>query len=257
MRFAIDIGNTHTVLGVHGGESFLGTWRIHTDPARTADELSALLHFFFSAKGIETDKIRQVIISCVVPTAANAWYHLCKSLALPDPLWISPDIINVPIMYRNPYEVGADRLVNAYAGYARYKTSLVIIDFGTATTFDCISHKGEYLGGAISPGIGIAAEALYSKASKLPRVELNSPPEYSLGKDTQESMKAGILFGYAGLVDGLVQRLKKEMGDPAPTVIATGGLASVMENICTQIDYVEPDLVLDGLCLIGQNMADS
>jgi len=159
----------------------------------------------------------------------------------------------MPICYRNPREVGADRLVNAVAAYEKYRTSLVIIDFGTATTFDCVSEKGEYLGGAISPGIGISAEALFQRASKLPRVELFDPPASVIGKETAESMKSGLLYGYAELVDGMVKRIRKEMA-PRPRVIATGGLATLLGKLSATIEAVEPDLTLEGLRLISKQL---
>jgi type III pantothenate kinase len=159
----------------------------------------------------------------------------------------------MPNRYRNPADVGADRIVNAVAAFAKYKCSLVVIDFGTATTFDSISTKGEYLGGAISPGIMIAAEALFMKASKLPRVEIFTPPAKIIGRDTAASIQSGIIYGYAGLVDGVVERMKLEM-ESAPTVVATGGLADLMKDVSKTIDAVEPLLTLDGLKIIAAEM---
>jgi type III pantothenate kinase len=157
----------------------------------------------------------------------------------------------MPILYSNPAEVGADRIVNAVAAYEKYQSALIVIDFGTATTFDAISAQGEYLGGAISPGIHIAAEALFQKASKLPRVEIFEPPEAVIGKDTAGSIKSGMIFGYAGLVDGMVDRMAREM-EGEPRVIATGGLAPLMHNVTHSIEAVEPLLTLDGLRLIHE-----
>jgi len=159
----------------------------------------------------------------------------------------------LPIRYKNPSEVGADRIVNAVAAFLKYKTSLIVIDFGTATTFDAISEKGEYLGGAISPGIMIASEALFMKASKLPRVEIFVPPENVIGKNTASSIKAGIIFGYAGLVDGMVRRMKIEMGTN-PRVIATGGLSELMYQVSETIEVVEPALTLEGLRIISNGL---
>jgi type III pantothenate kinase len=158
----------------------------------------------------------------------------------------------MPILYKNPAEVGADRIVNAVAAFHKYRTSVVVVDFGTATTFDAISGKGEYLGGAISPGIGIASEALFMKASKLPRVEIFVCPTNVIGKDTISSIQSGIIFGYAGLVDGIVRRMQLEMGTD-PKVIATGGLAELLFSVCETIEAVEPALTLEGLRLIAQN----
>ena len=159
----------------------------------------------------------------------------------------------MPILYDNPAEVGADRIVNAVAAFHEYQTSLIIIDFGTATTFDAISEKGEYLGGAISPGIMISAEALFIKASKLPRVDIFTPPENVIGTNTADSIKAGIIYGYAGLVDGIVRRMKAEMGLP-PKVIATGGLATIMQQVAETIEAVERNLTLEGLRIISSSL---
>jgi type III pantothenate kinase len=159
----------------------------------------------------------------------------------------------MPNLYRNPAEVGADRIVNAVAAFHRYRQSLIVIDFGTATTFDSISDKGEYLGGAISPGIIIASEALFKKASRLPRVEILKRPKTAVGKDTAGSIQSGIIYGYAGLVDGMVRRIQKEMGSN-PKVIATGGLALLMQDVCESIEAVEPLLTLDGLRIIAENL---
>jgi type III pantothenate kinase len=159
----------------------------------------------------------------------------------------------MPILYKNPAEVGADRIVNGIAAFKKYGTSLIVVDFGTATTFDAISENGEYLGGAISPGIGIASEALFREASKLPRVEIFLPPETVIGKDTISSIKSGIIFGYAGLVDGIVRRMKTEMGTD-PKVIATGGLARLLFDVSETIEAVEPALTLEGLRIIANNI---
>ena len=170
------------------------------------------------------------------------------------PVWVDArTFTGMPILYKNPAEVGADRIVNAVAAYKRYQCALIVIDFGTATTFDVISAQGEYLGGAISPGIMIAAEALFQKASKLPRVELLRPPERAIGTDTAASMQSGILYGYAGLVDGMVSRIQLELGHNAK-VIATGGLAPLMAGIAHSIESVQPDITLEGLKLISERL---
>jgi type III pantothenate kinase len=170
------------------------------------------------------------------------------------PHWIdATSYTAMPILFKNPAEVGADRIVNAVAAYHKHKTSLIVIDFGTATTFDVISEQGEYIGGAISPGIMIASEALFMKASKLPRVEIFVPPENVIGKDTISGIKSGIIYGYAGLVDGMVKRMKNEMGTN-PRVIATGGLAKLINDVSEVIEVVEPNLTLDGLRIISNNL---
>jgi type III pantothenate kinase len=178
----------------------------------------------------------------------------CRKYLRHAPHWVNAESVkNMPVLYGNPSEVGADRIVNAVAAYDKHKTSLIVIDFGTATTFDAISEKGEYLGGAISPGIMIASEALFMKASKLPRVEIFIPPGKVIGKDTASSIKSGIIYGYAGLVDGVVRRMKVEMGTN-PEVIATGGLAELMYEVSETIEAVEPNLTLEGLRIISNNL---
>jgi type III pantothenate kinase len=171
------------------------------------------------------------------------------------PVWVDAKTVApiMPVLYSNPSEVGADRIVNAIAAYERYKRALIVIDFGTATTFDVITQKGEYLGGAISPGIMIASEALFANASKLPRVEIFSPPEKAIGKDTANSMKSGIIFGYAGLVDGMVARIKREMDD-IPYVVATGGLAPLISHVSETIEAVDGAMTLEGLRIIFDRM---
>jgi len=178
----------------------------------------------------------------------------CRKYLGHAPYWVdATSVSDVSIRYNNPSEIGADRIVNAVAAFDKYKTSLVVIDFGTATTFDAISEKGEYLGGAISPGIMIASEALFMKASKLPRVEIFIPPENVIGKDTASSIKSGIIYGYAGLIDGMVKRMKAEMGSN-PKIIATGGLAELMHQVSESIEVVEPALTLEGLRLISNRL---
>jgi type III pantothenate kinase len=175
----------------------------------------------------------------------------CRKYLGHPPQWVdAKNCAGMPILLKNPAEVGADRIVNAVAAFHKYRQSLIVVDFGTATTFDAISQKGEYIGGAISPGIGIASEALFRKASKLPRVEIFVPPDNVIGKDTISSIKSGIIFGYAGLVDGIVRRMQKEMATD-PKVIATGGLADLLFDVSDTIEVVEPALTLEGLRIIA------
>jgi type III pantothenate kinase len=253
MLLVLDVGNTHTVVGVFKENKLEAHWRIHTEPKRTEDEFQMLMDWFFSKYDLKFSHIRKIVISCVVPPMIQTLDSYCKKYLRHTPHWIGPGVVDMPICYRNPGEVGADRLVNAVAAYDKYHGSLIIIDFGTATTFDCISEKGEYLGGAICPGIGISAEALFQRASKLPRVELFNPPASVIGKETSESMKSGLLYGYAELVDGMVRRIQKEM-QPLPRVIATGGLAPVIARLSATIEKVEPELTLNGLYLISKNL---
>jgi type III pantothenate kinase len=256
MLLAIDIGNTNTVIGVFDGERLIHHWRLRTEKDATEDEFHLLVKNLFSAEGAELGAVTETIISCVVPPMTGILKSLCEKYLHHQPLWIdSTTVTDMPILYDNPKEVGADRIVNAVAAFHKYRTSLVVVDFGTATTFDCISQEGAYLGGAISPGILISSEALFQKASKLPRVEILATPKRVIGKNTVASMNAGIIYGYAGLVDGIVQRMKKEMAS-APKVIATGGLADLMAGIAETIEAVEPHLTLDGLRIIYDKVSE-
>lgn len=254
MLLAVDVGNTNTVIGLFDNDDLICDWRIHTASSVTEDEFNILISNLFLSKNINQSDIQKVVISCVVPAMMRILNAYCiKYLGL-EPFWIDADSVKMPVLYDNPSEVGADRLVNAIAAYQMYKTSLIVIDFGTATTFDVITDRGEYIGGAIAPGIGIAAESLFKHASRLPHVELFNPPETAIGKNTAHSMKSGIIFGYAELVDGMVHRIKKEMGSPEPKVIATGGLAPLMQNVSDTIEAVEMGLTLEGLWIIGKQL---
>jgi type III pantothenate kinase len=250
MLLVIDIGNTNTVMGIYEGGHLACRWRVRTERNSTEDEFNILISHLFAEAKIDIKNVDKTIVSNVVPPMAPILDVFCRKYLGHAPHWVdAKSVARMPILYTNPAEVGADRIVNAVAAFHKYKTSLVVIDFGTATTFDAISAKGEYLGGAISPGIGIASEALFMKASKLPRVELFAPPETVIGKDTENSIKAGIIYGYAGLVDGIVKRMKGEMGT-SPRIIATGGLSKLMHSVSETIEAVEPDLTLEGLCII-------
>lgn len=255
MLLAIDVGNTNTVLGVFDGEALVTDWRIHTERDTTEDEFNVLVRNLFSLNRIDPDAIHKTVISCVVPPMVSLLDAFCRKFLGHAPIWVDPRQAEVmPNLYSNPSEVGADRIANAVAAYHKYRTALIVIDFGTATTFDAISEKGEYLGGAISPGIGISSEALFLNASKLPRVEIFKPPAVVIGKDTAASIKAGIIFGYAGLVDGMVKRMKREL-EGRVKVIATGGLAPLLMDTAETIEAVEPDLTLKGLRLIGESQS--
>jgi len=255
MLLVVDVGNTNTVLGVYDGDRLIRDWRVRTEKETTEDEFFVLVTSLFYAGGIPIKSLNSTIISCVVPPMRNILTSFCEKYLHHAPQWVSAQMdVGMPILYSNPNEVGADRIVNAVAGYEKYRCALVIIDFGTATTFDCISKDGAYLGGSISPGIGIAAEALFQKASKLPRVEIFSRPATAIGKDTIGSMQAGIIFGYAGLVDGLVRRILPEM-DAGAMVLATGGLAPLMAGVCETIGQVEPSLTLEGLRIIHERLS--
>jgi len=252
MLLVIDVGNTNTVLGLFDEDSLQHDWRIRTEIDHTIDEYGVLIYNLYMSSRMKAKEIKAVtaiIISCVVPPMLNILEPLCIKYFNIKPLIVGPGIkTGMPIFYDNPKEVGADRIVNAVAAYDKYHKESIIVDFGTATTFDYISPKGEYMGGCIAPGIMISSEALFEKASKLPRVEF-SKPKTIITKDTVSAMQAGIMFGYAGLVDGIVERMKAEV-KTNPLVIATGGLARIVAQETKSIDKIEEMLTLDGLRII-------
>ncbi|MDD5532077.1 MAG: type III pantothenate kinase [Syntrophales bacterium] len=249
MLLVIDVGNTNTVLGLYDGEKLLHSWRIRTVADHTADEYGILVFNLYNTVKVSSKSVNDIIISCVVPPMLNILEPLCRKYFNIKPIIVGPGIkTGMPIFYDNPKEVGADRIVNAVAGYEKYKQELIIVDFGTATTFDYVSKKGEYMGGCITPGITISSEALFEKASKLPRVEF-SRPKNVIAKDTVSSMQAGIIFGYAGLVDGIVERMKAEVKSN-PKVVATGGLARIIAPETRSIEVVDEMLTLEGLRII-------
>ncbi len=254
MLLVIDVGNTNTVMGIYRDKHLVVDWRIRTERNTTEDEFNVIASSLFASSNVETNRIKSTVISCVVPPMVSILDSFCRKYLGHSPLWVdAKSYRGMPLLVNNPNEVGADRIVNSVGAFHRYRQSLVVIDFGTATTFDAISPKGEYLGGAISPGISISAEALFAHASKLPRVELSSAPDQVVGKDTISSIQSGIIFGYAAMVDGMVQRMNREMGTD-PKVIATGGLAPLMRNVSSTIEAVEPNLTLEGLRIISLSL---
>ena len=250
MLLVFDIGNTNMVIGVYKDKELLTYWRIATDRQKTADEYGMLIQNLFSHNKIDPSQIDAVIYSSVVPPIMGALEEMSKRYFNIKPTLVGPGIkTGISIMYDNPRDVGADRIVNAVAAFEKYGGPLIIVDFGTATTFCCVSAKGEYLGGAITPGINISTEALFQKTAKLPKVELVTPKKV-IGKNTVHAIQAGILYGYSGLVDGIVKRMKKELKEDHVKVIATGGIAELIAKDTESIDEVDKLLTLEGLRII-------
>ena len=249
MLLVIDVGNTNTVLGVFAGTELMAHFRINTYPPRTADEYGILTLSLLREKGIEPGQIEGIAMSSVVPPLAPVFEALAIDRFGRRALSIEPGIkTGMPILYDNPHEVGADRIVNGVAAFARYGGPAIVIDFGTATTFDIITARGEYLGGVIAPGLGISADALFEHAARLPRVDIKRPARV-VGRNTVASMQSGLFFGYAGLVEGIVQRIKAELRE-ACKVIATGGLVASFQDELPFVDAFDPHLTLHGLRLI-------
>lgn len=249
MILAIDVGNTNIVAGIYKDEKLLVHWRIATDRNKTEDEYGMLFNQLFAHSGYSLSDVHAVIISSVVPPLIFALEKMAKKYTKKAPLIVGPGIkTGVKLGFENPKEVGADRIVNAVAGIEKYGVPLILIDFGTATTFDYIDENGIYQGGAIAPGIGISTEALYSRAAKLPRIELVKP-EKVIGKNTVTAMQAGIIYGFTGQVDAIVERMIAQ-SPIKPRVLATGGLASLISSESKTIEEVDPFLTLDGLRII-------
>ncbi|MBI4267527.1 MAG: type III pantothenate kinase [Chloroflexi bacterium] len=251
MLLAIDIGNTSVACGVFDGEHLGATWRIATRLNQMPDEYAVMLLNLLQYHGIETSEINGVAICSVVPPLLSTFENVCKQYLHRTPLVVGPGIkTGVRIRADNPREVGTDRIVDAAAAHHLYGGTLIVADLGTATTFDVVSKEGDYLGGAIAPGIAISAEALFTRTAALPRVELVRP-KHAIGTNTITAMQSGIVFGYVGLIEGIVNRIHQELKEKA-TVVATGGYSELMAQETKIIDAVNPDLTLIGLRLINQ-----
>lgn len=249
MVLVFDVGNTNIVMGVYENNQLLTHWRMSTDRQKTADEYAVLFKNLFDFQGLDMREVTAVVISSVVPPLNFVLEETSSRYFGVEPLVVGPGVkTGISLKYENPREVGADRVVNAVAAFERYGGPVIVVDFGTATTFCAISRHGEYLGGAIAPGIGISTEALFQRAAKLPRIELVRPRSV-IGRNTISSMQSGVIYGFIGQVDGIVERMKSELGEDAK-VVATGGLAELIATDSHTIDVVDPQLTLEGLRLI-------
>ncbi|QKG83122.1 type III pantothenate kinase [Kroppenstedtia pulmonis] len=251
MLLAMDVGNTHIGLGIYQGNELIHHWRVHTDRQATEDEYGMRLKNLFHHVGIQLGEIQGIIICSVVPPLTYVLKKLVRKYFPVKPIIVGPGVkTGLNIQYENPREVGADRIANAVAANDRYGAPVIVVDFGTATTFCFINEKGHYVGGAIAPGITISTEALFQRTSQLTRIEMIKP-DHVVGRNTVKALQAGVFYGYVGLVDGIVNRMKEQM-KKNPTVVATGGLA---EMVCTEtktVDHVDPLLTLAGLKIIHQ-----
>ena len=261
MLLALDVGNTNTVLGLFdSADTLVAHWRVSTHRTQTADEYGVLFTNLFNLHGLATSQVKDIIISSVVPPVESTLLQVCESYFKLKPLFVEPGIkTGMPVLVDNPAELGADRLVNAIAAFEKYGGPAIVVDFGTATTFDVISAKGEYLGGIISPGLGISADALFSRAARLGRVDIKRPPKV-IGTTTVTHIQSGLYYGYIGLVDGILERIIAEMaqdpiqaprcGSTAPKILATGGLAPLIAGDSRYISTIDDMLTLDGLRLV-------
>jgi len=253
MLLVVDVGNSNTVVGVFEGDELRDSLRLETHRTRTADEYRVILRDLFAMSSIDPIGVNAAIMSSVVPPLIPVFEQACERMFGVTPMQVGPGIrTGMPILYDNPREVGADRIVNAVAAYEQEFSALVVVDFGTATTFDAVSEKGEYLGGAIAPGVAISVDALFRSAAKLPRVEVLRPPAV-VGKTTVTSIQSGIFFGYVGLVDEIVNRIRADLAPEAPDSVrclATGGLATLFASESKTIERVDPMLTLEGLRII-------
>lgn len=253
MLLAIDVGNSQTVCGVFDHGNLLCHWRLKTDREKTADELAARFQSLFTMHNIRFKDITGIIIASVVPTQQQAWQEFSTNYTNCSPLLVNGRSLEtgIRIVTDNPEEVGADRIANGVAAYSQFGKSVIVVDFGTAITFDCISSQGEYLGGAIMPGMSISLDALASRTAKLPRIDISTPPRKAIGANTVDAIKSGLLFGYGAMVDGLIRKLAAEFSE-APLVIATGGMSELISAYTESIQMVDPMLTLKGLRILHE-----
>lgn len=255
MLLAIDVGNTNIVYGLFDGTKLVRQFRVESSRNRTADEYAVTVRQLLEMHGVTSKDVDAAIVASVVPSLTEPMLDLVRRAFDREALVVGPGIrTGMSILYENPREVGADRIVNAVAAFERFGAGCIVVDFGTATTFDCVSPKGEYLGGVICPGVQISADALFARAAKLPRVEIAKPPKV-VGRNTPHSMQSGIVYGYVSLVDGLVDRLVEELGFPC-SVVATGGLARVIAPLSRTIQEVDDELTLVGLRILYERNRD-
>lgn len=251
MLLAVEVGNTNTKVGVFAGARLLASWRLTTRREQTADEYGVFIQTLLATRGIEQQRITGVAISNVVPTVQQTLEAMAEAYFGVEPFSVEPGRSSaVPLLVDAPHEVGADRLCDIVGGVTLYGSPLIVVNFGTATTFDCVNARGEFVGGAIAPGLVTASEALISRAARLYRVELLHPKE-AIGRNTITNIQSGVMYGWAGLVDGLVERMRTEMGG-AVKVVATGGLAEQMRGVARSIEHVNPDLTLEGLRVLWE-----
>ncbi len=255
MLLVIDAGNTNVVFAIHDGSAWVGRWRISTDDRRTADEYAVWLLNLMERAGLSPSCVKRAIIGTVVPAALYELRRLCRFWLHAEPLVANHELDwKMDVLVDTPSELGADRLLNGLASHRLYGGPLIVVDFGTATTFDVVDREGRYCGGAIAPGVNLSMDALHKAAARLPRVSVGRPVE-AIGRNTSVAMRSGLFWGYVGLVEGIVRRIAGEMDEPAK-VVATGGLAPLFSEGTTLFDEVAPDLTLEGLRLLaGQNSA--
>lgn len=248
MLWAIDIGNTQTVVGIHDGNKWVATWRHDTDSERTEDEMAGLLKPLLDLAGLNFGQADGMIVASVVPPVDTNWERFGTKYLNCEPLFLrTGDQVGLPVTYEPPTAVGADRIANAIGALAKHKPPVVVVDFGTATTFDCVDADGAYTGGSIMPGILVSLSSLVGRTAKLPAIAIEAP-QRAVGKNTVESLQSGVVLGYAEAIDGLARRIKAELGKNT-TIIATGGLGRVFVDLCDMIDSYDPVLTLDGLRL--------